>query len=156
MSVKATTDLSSVFAGLDALNDIKTSLARSMGVAGGQIVRDEAKARAPVGETGNLKRSIYLAYKDATSTESVVVYSVSWNSKIAPHGHLVEFGHAIVKGGKAGRGGQNIGWVPAKPFLRPAYEASVTRIGQAMIDRGRERLAELLREMYTPDDGDFV
>ena len=36
--------------------------------------------------------------------------------------------------------------VPAYPFLRPAYEASAARAVKAMIERGRERLPELLNE----------
>ena len=51
MPVNASVDLSSVLAGLDRLSGVSESLARSMAVAAGQAVRDEAKARAPV-DTG--------------------------------------------------------------------------------------------------------
>ncbi len=142
MTVKTTVDLSNVLAGLDNLKGTAYSLARSMAVAGGSAVRDEAKVRAPV-KTGRLRDSIYLAFKDGQSTESRVVYSISWNARLAPHGHLIEFGHALIRGGKAGKGGVNVGWVPAKPFLRPAYDAVAPRLASIMIERGRERWIEL-------------
>jgi len=148
-------DLSEVLQGLENLKDIQTKVARSMAVAGGKIVRDEAKLRAPV-ETGTLRGAIYLAYREGKSTDTTVVYAVTWNSRKAPHGHLQEFGHWAVQGGKRGKGGTETSWVPAKPFLRPAFEASLARMSQAMMERGRERLAELLRDMYTPRDEEFV
>lgn len=120
----------------------KEKLARSMAVAGGSLLRDEAKANAPV-DTGLLRDSIYLAFKDDRSNEMQVVYSVSWNSKTAPHGHLLEFGHWHVTGGK---GGERTSWTPARPFLRPAYDQA-PRAMQAMIARGKVRAAELLSEM---------
>lgn len=144
MPVDASVDLSSVLAGLDRLSGVSESLARSMAVAAGQVVRDEAKARAPV-DTGKLRDALYLAYSDRRSRESTVVYSVTWNSKKAPHGHLLEFGHWQVVGGKRGKGGVEVGFTPARPFLRPAYEAVAPRMAQIMVERGRERLQELLR-----------
>lgn len=151
MTIKTTVDLSEVFAGLDKLVDARESLARSMAVAAGRAIRDEAKARAPV-ETGRLQSSIYLAYRDAQSSGDVVVYSISWNSRKAPHGHLLEFGHWQTHALYKGRDGEwHVGaplaspkWVSAKPFLRPAYDALVPTLGQIMVQRGRERLAELL------------
>lgn len=48
----------------------------------------------------------------------------------APHAHLVEFGHVLVKKGKV------IGYVPAHPFLRPAVqkrvEEAIERFGNAI------------------------
>ena len=152
MPVNASVDLSSVLAGLDRLSGVSESLARSMAVAAGQAVRDEAKARAPV-DTGKLKGALYLAYREGRSSESHVVYSVSWNSKKAPHGHLLEFGHWQTHAMYKGRDGEwYVGaplahpkWVPAHPFLRPAYEAVAPRMAQIMVNRARERLPELLR-----------
>jgi HK97 gp10 family phage protein len=122
---------------------VKEKLARSMGVAGGQVMRDEAKLQAPV-MTGLLSESIYLAFKDDRSNDAQVVYSVSWNSKTAPHGHLLEFGHWHVTGGK---GGEQTSWTAAKPFLRPAYDIAKPKAAQAMMARGKVRAAELLAEM---------
>ncbi len=80
-------DAGAALSGLDKLSgEMKTHLARSMAVAGGKIVRDEAKARAPVyvpgqGRNGKpqrinkksaqtpgaLRDSIYLAYREQQS-----------------------------------------------------------------------------------------
>ena len=154
-------DVSGVFKGLDRLAEQKTSLARSMAVAAGKVIRDEAKVRAPV-ESGRLRESIYLAYQEGKSTSDRVVYRVSWNSKLAPHGHLVEFGHWRTNAVYVGKDGQWHGsrhriqahWVAAHPFLRPAMEATRERAQQAMLARGRERFAELLS--HPPDSGDHT
>jgi hypothetical protein len=133
---------------------LKVSLARSIAVGMGEVLRDEAKLLAPK-ESGKLAGSIYLAFKDGLSDESRVVYSVSWNHKVAPHGHLIEFGHwqpyKVVKL-------PNGDWfttkerlpspkfIAARPFLRPALDTAGKRAQQAGIERGRKRLPELLRE----------
>lgn len=163
MSVTAKIDLQSVFKGLDGLKKITEPLARSMGVAGGKIVRDEAKSRAPV-DDGTLRDSLYLAYRDQRSQGAQVVYSITWNSRTAPHGHLLEFGHWQTHAAYKGTDGQWYSgeklkkpkWVAAHPFLRPAWEATRARVQIAMIERGRERLPELLRDLYTPAEADFV
>lgn len=136
MSIKAEVDFRSAIEGLERLNDVRVSLARSMAVAGGKVLRDEAKLRAPVGEDskrpGLLRDAIYLAFKDKRSTDAKVVYSVSWNAKTAPHGHLVEFGHWQTHARYKGADGEWYTgaplavpkWVPAYPFLRPALGAA--------------------------------
>jgi hypothetical protein len=133
---------------------LKVSLARSIAVGMGEVLRDEAKLLTPK-ESGKLADSIYLAYKDGRSNEQQVVYSVSWNHKAAPHGHLIEFGHwqpyKVIKL-------PNGDWfttkerlpapkfTPAHPFLRPALDTAGKRAVQAGIERGRKRLPELLKE----------
>ena len=173
MSITGKVDFADVFKGLDGLVKIKTSLARSMAVAGGQVLRDEAKARAPLGTEeggslypGLLRSAIYLAYSDNRSTASQAVYSVTWNATKAPHGHLVEFGHwriyklAKVPGGYGGGWYSTKTklatpeWVPAHPFLRPAMDSTGQRAVEAMKQRGRERLPELLRDQYS-ESADF-
>lgn len=174
MKTSAKFDVSEAVAGLDNLDRIKYQLARSMAVAGGSALRDEAKLRAPVGRAeeditgggsirpGSLRNAIYLAFRDGESTESRVKYSVSWNAKKAPHGHLLEFGHwqpfnvVLTKNGwrtrASGKGSRAKGqlraggpkWISAVPFLRPAYEAVLPRLQPIMVQRGRERLPELL------------
>lgn len=145
---------------------LSISLARSMGVAGGQVMRDTAKALAPEydGSTGLaggsnidrppppglLKSAIYLAFKERMSNNGHVTYGISWNSKIAPHGHLVEFGHwrlnKIVNGIPTNIPLKYPKWVPAHPFLRPALSAAMAPAKAAMVNRGKERLPELLAE----------
>lgn len=165
MSIKAKTDVSSAFAGLDRLSTLlKTKVARSMGVASGTVFRDEAKRRAPIGVhgpdegispyPGAIRESIYLAYREGRSTDDEVVYSISWNSRIAPHAHWAEFGHwrinELVPIGTAGLWIATKDrlpapkWVPAQPFMRPALEAMRNVAAQEGIERGKVRLAELL------------
>jgi HK97 gp10 family phage protein len=161
-------DVSEAVAGLDVVEKIKHKLARSMAVAGGSEIRDEAKRRAPVGQDsknpGELEEAIYLAYRDRQSTDTEVRYSVSWNATKAPHGHLAEFGYwqpfvvfptadgwRTLASGDGRRGGKGVRlkagpkWIPPSPFLRPAYEATLPRLQQIMIERARERLPELLK-----------
>lgn len=103
-SRRTTVNMSEVFEGLSRLAQAKEPIARSMGVAMGQEVRDEAKIRAPVLEPGSegydgqvagtLRDNIYLAFdkrKYAINPNSFT-YIVSWNSFRAAHGHLMEFG----------------------------------------------------------------
>lgn len=163
---QAKADTRGVLAGLDQLGgDIAKHLARSMAVAGGIVFRDEAKLLAPE-QSGLLKSAIYLAYKDGKSNDGNVTYSVSWNARRAPHGHLLEFGHWQYYATYKGADGQWYSntnapldtprWVPAHPFLRPALDSAGQRAQQAMLERGKERLPELLRGAYQPPDEDFV
>lgn len=153
MTVEAHAQVGDALAGLDRLTgDLATSLARSMCVAGGKVLRDEAKVLAPVA-TGKLRDSIYLAFKDNRSSSRQVTYSVTWNASKAPHGHLLEFGHWQPFVTIKTRDGEFITtnvrlptpkWVAAHPFLRPALDSAASRAISAMIERGRERLPELL------------
>jgi len=149
---------------------LKESLARTMGVAGGVVLRDGAKQLAPVGvaeekavaqfggshRPGALRDSIYLVYRKEISGGSSFSYSVSWNAKKAPHGHLLEFGHwqpyavifSVEKGWHTDTSRKLPGqgkWIAAKPFLGPAYDGGIDRAKTAMIAAGREKLPLLLR-----------
>ena len=173
----AVVDLSDVLAGLDRLAEAKESIARSMGVAMGQEVRDEAKVRAPVLKPGTegtdgqvpglLREAIYVAYDARRSilNPNTYRYSVSWNSKKAPHGHLAEFGHwtpyeyakteeglfytpipnKTAKGKQKGipmKGGGF--YVSAQPFLGPAFDAKLPRLRSIAIQAGESKFAEIM------------
>jgi len=153
MTVSAKFDTTGWEEALQKLNGpLRESLARSMAVAGGKVLRDEAKLLAPV-ESGRLRDSIYLAFKEGKSNAEQVVYSVTWNHRIAKHGHLLEFGHwqpYVVKklpNGDWFTTDEELPapkWISAKPFLRPAFDSAGKRAVDAMIQRGRQRLPELL------------
>lgn len=64
--------------------------------AGAQVIYNRVKLNVSrLGKfTGNLDRSIYQVYSDQSTPERAV-YHVGWNTKKAPHGVNVEFGHKI-------------------------------------------------------------
>ena len=141
---------------------MRESLARRMGASGGRVLRDEARRLAPYGgesrswNPGTLKSAIYLAFNpELSAARSRVTYVVSWNRRIAPHGHLVEFGYWTpyrVRVTVNGRWVTNTDEllptpkrVRAYPFLRPAFDGRKHDAARAMIQRGKEELPKLLR-----------
>lgn len=160
---QAVTGIEDIMAGLDGLLEMREPVARAMGAAMGNTVRDEAQLRAPVLKPGNegfdnqranqLKEAIYNAFDGRRSVlnEGHFVYSVSWNRRKAPHGHLLEFGHYMpfeaevvdgkwftplqgshrVDGRKRGKGRPMPGgpfYVHALPFLGPAFDAKLHQL----------------------------
>ncbi len=149
----------------------RESLARRMGVSGGRVLRDEARARASVsyadtqfkynpesrgskGE-GTLAEAIYVAFNDRLSDGIKFTYSISWNHFDAFWGRFREFGHWIEYRFFYDETGvyhtiksQPLRvkvWVPAHPFLAPAFDASIAQCRAAMIARGRVELPKILR-----------
>lgn len=158
-----TSEWDAVFAALGG--PVKESLARRMGVAGGRVIRDEAanNALVPMGPYGVERRTLlshamYVAFDKKNLKPNTYSYNVSWNAKVAPHGHLIEFGHwrpysvyydkltdqwySNVKSKLPGQGK----WVPAYPFLRPALDRKGKDALKVMIDTGRDELPKLLEE----------
>lgn len=148
---------------------LKESLARRMCVSGGRILRDEAKVRAtrvqewkynPTSwgskKKGTLARSIYLAFNEKLSNSYQVTYSVSWNRKIAPYGHLVEFGYMMRYFVFKDRTGEyhtvktiklkTPRKILATPFLGTTFDSHAHIAYQAMLQRGREEFPKLLQE----------
>lgn len=130
---------------------VKAEVLRPAAHAGAVVLQDEIKARAPVHE-GTLKSAVYRAHAPEQSGDSRQVYAVGVNMKKAPHWHLVEFGHWRVNVIVRLPNGQTIAtkerldrpvWVPAVPYLRPAWDAKGAAAVQAMIKRARERMSEL-------------
>lgn len=169
MARKSTVDLSSVLAGLDLLAAGKESISRAMGYAMGVEVRDEAQLRAPLGTPeggsitpGLLRSAIYVAYDDQRRLLNPYSYryTVSWNSKKAPHGHLQEFGHWMpyeyvrtedgeywtLKPLRPNPGGGADGfWVEQRAFLGPAFDAKLPRLASIAFSAGADKLKEVMR-----------
>lgn len=149
---------------------MKESLARTIGSAAGAVFRDEAKAGVPksVGpynpnsrgssEAGTLRDAIYLGYDKRHPKPNEFTYNVSWNSRLAWWGKLVEFGHWQIyqvyfdknKGywrtGKTPRlGGPK--WIPGAAFLRGAQFRAEGRAVQAGMIAGRYALPVLLGQI---------
>lgn len=94
------------------------------------VIYDHARKNAEANKkTGLLHSAIYRRYAKDKSTDKVKTYQISWNRKIAPHGHLIEFGTARA---------------PAYPFLTPAFD----HVREA-INAGKKRMGE---EIKTADD----
>lgn len=102
-----------------------------------QPVVDAARANAPVGDTGALRRSIGFVirkYRNGAVVFGVIgprrgfgVPDASASTGVtepANYAHLVEYGHAIA--------GDFSGWVEAHPFLRPAWDANKGRVEQLL------------------------
>ena len=86
------------------------------------VARNIVRDLAPLGKTGNLKKAAFAAFGDPSKPNVLV----GMNYKIAPHAHLVEFGHA----GKAAgphpyfRPGITI----AAPRMKPILEAGFRKV----------------------------
>ena len=135
---------------LSRLNqEVRENIAKSAAVAGAQVIRDEAKLRAPVydpktgervnkkAKPGALRDAMYVAHSEKQSSSKQKAVTVSWNAKKAPHGHLVEFGHWLVINGKT------IRRVPGVGFLGGAFEAASGRAIKAAQERIKQKLDAL-------------
>lgn len=149
----------------------RVSLARRMALAGGKVPQREAKANAlqsfadtewvpnPEGssassqEPGTLSEAIYLAFNKKSSTDTLAVYSISWNNTMAWWGRLREFGYLQTH--KVYRGSDGRWWTsdalldtpkprPAHPILAPAFDGHLSEVRTAMIAKGREELPKIL------------
>jgi hypothetical protein len=77
-------------------------------MAQGQAVNKQTKAQTPIGKTKKLKGSWRLKKVKAYQGGKVRVVRVQ---STAPHAHLVEQGHEIVRGGKTRAGGRKLNYV---------------------------------------------
>lgn len=88
-------DMASLNTMLDAMGDRAEAAARPAAQAASQVLYEEVKRNisAIPQKTGRLGQAIYQVYSQSNSGEGRATYHVSWNTRKAPHGHLVEFGH---------------------------------------------------------------
>lgn len=125
---------------------------------GAVIIQADAKRRVPV-DTGALKRSIRVVESGRMSRKGIVLFRVR---TIRKHGgyyaNLVEFGTqprvvalAKLRDKATGRvrliKNLNVGAMPAKPFMRPAFDTKkreAARAIEAELRRGIEEEARLL------------
>lgn len=89
-------DLSEFDSLLNDLEDGVEAAIRPMAQAGAQVIYERVKlnVQALGRVTGNLSDSIYQAFSPEKSVDGKrAEYHVSWNHRVAPHGHLVEWGY---------------------------------------------------------------
>lgn len=137
---------------------------RSAAYAGAKVLYDELHLKVPV-KKGVLKKSLYHWWDKKRSRTGLHIYMVGPNKQEARHWSNVEYGHwrynKALPGGKGwmkskvkkGKGPQTHGgpgalpspiWVPASPYLRPAWEARKADVLKAMQRRAGERLREVM------------
>ncbi len=100
-------------------------------VGGARVILAEARRRAPRGPTGNLIRSIK-AKKGRRRGRLFSIAFCAVDRKIAPHAHLVEYGTGPRY---QKRPKKYVGEMPAKPFFRPAVEATKAEVA-LKVNRG--------------------
>ena len=105
-----------------------------------KVIQKAARAKLPnPGYPGDkdpavsLKRNIVIRVK-TYENHVVAIVGPTFNT---PHSHLVEFGHRLVKSIKSIDGVQKvqIGFVAAKPYMRPAIDETVNEQHTVMIAR---------------------
>jgi len=79
---------------------------------------------------------------------------VSWNNRKAPHGHLIEYGHWMVHPVFVGDDGEvytdkskrlkNPKFIPAEPFMRPAWEGGKLQALNASLKEGKKAFTDLM------------
>lgn len=115
----------------------KNIVARTV-YAGAAIVRNEARAICPV-RTGALRRSIRIRRRRTERGSFQVIYSIGpglWYGKLVEYGtkaHRIKprFMKAIKIGEVLGKWADHPGATP-KPYLRPAFDKSTSKIIEAM------------------------
>jgi HK97 gp10 family phage protein len=111
---------------------------------GAKVVADAARANAPVGPTGNLRRGIVDKVLQRKGQDKPAPAMAGIDYRIAPHAHLVEFGTAerypkkktVLYDKSTGQFfGTHVGPMPAHPFFRPAWDDNKDRIEKQIIDQ---------------------
>lgn len=114
---------------------------RRAAAAGAVVLYDEMRTRVPVRE-GTLKDSIYRYWVRRDGDSERQTYYIGPNKAKAPHWHLVEYGHmrinVVFRDEVTGelivtkRRLPAPAWVPAQPYIRPAFDARAADAVQAM------------------------
>ena len=108
---------------------------------GAKVIADAAKAKAPKGPSGNLKKAIKVKRMERRGNQPAP-YIAAVDRKRAPHAHLVEYGYPGIRIAKRGRfKGKQFGRMPAKPFFRPAVDAKQGEVA-FMVQAGLKKLVE--------------
>lgn len=94
--------------------DMDRRTTKALGEAA-SFIHGKIKEATPVGETGNLKRSL----KKQKWKRSI---GVGFTKPDGSHAHLVEYGHDLVKNGV------KVGHVEAHPFFAPTWEANAPEL----------------------------
>jgi len=105
-----------------------------------KIVRRRVQANAPLGPTGNLRRSV-VAKKFNYQLNNKPAAFCAIDRRIAPHAHLVEYGTAE----RHWKSGKSTGHMPAKPFFKPGVEQSTPHVRMYLKSQIQELLKRAVR-----------
>lgn len=107
--------------------------------AGGVVIRDRARALCPV-KRGRLRKAIIVLRRRGRPEYDHVAVGIDYRK--ASHGHLVEFGT-----GPRVSNGRSTGQMPARPFMRPAFESSKEEVVAAIQSKSIEAIYEEARKL---------
>lgn len=127
---------------------------RSGTLAGAMVLYDEMHMLASRGEDsdGTLADALYTWHDDEQSVNGRQVYAVGVNKRKAQHWHWIEYGRwrhyrTIKIGGQwvtlKNEPLDNPVWVPASPYIRPAFDAKII----TAIEVAKRRMAQVLKEI---------
>jgi HK97 gp10 family phage protein len=139
-------------------NLVRDVATRKAVIAASNVIADAERSLAPVLKIhsvdstaklpGTLRDSIQVVVKKYT--DGFIEGFIGPKHGAGRAAHLVEFGHRLVKGGKSRiklggieGGGKVVGFVPAHPFLRPAFDANAQRA----LDVYNETMETLMKEL---------
>jgi len=140
VEIKGARELHDAILRLGDAKAIKRALKKTIR-AGASVLRREIRKRAPK-KTGTLRKSIKV--KPWSRTRNTLGFSVGPDMRVAPHAPLVEYGTGPRKQKSTGR---STGQMPARPFMRPAYEAIKDEVVKAILDRGWKAVEEETRKL---------
>lgn len=111
-------------------------------LAGARVIAKAVRRRAPKGPTGNLKKGVRAKKFRRFKVHQPAAWAGTIH-KLAPHAHLVEYGHRLV------RGGQEVGFVRGHPFFRPAVQETRDQV-KAVVTKGLARGLQSIKAKRRP------
>ena len=118
----------------------------------GNVVKSAAKPNVPVGETGNLKKSITVQVKRYQDDKMfLLLVGPSWPA--GAHGYIVEHGHNVFKRGKKGQSLKNKevppdsgkAYVEGVKFMAPAIDGTRSQQEKAVLDELEKQFQKLMK-----------
>jgi HK97 gp10 family phage protein len=108
---------------------------------GAKTVAAAAKAKAPQGPTGNLRKAV-----KAKQLKQISNYprsaAAAVDRKVAPHSYIIEYGTKP----RHQKSGRYTGLGPARPFFRPAVDANREPVYRSIRDKFLNMIVEAARK----------
>lgn len=136
--------------------EIQARPLRSAVSAGAKVIMDEAIARAPEGDTGNLKDSIYRYRSRKQSATGKETFLVGVRKGKGTYGDTRRNRRLGIVGKKYITQGKAFYWrfiefgtrfIQAKPFMRPAYESKKLEAAETIKERLKKAIDTQARKL---------